>query len=199
MEVDRQIYIAQRQVVYNMIYDAKAKYYRDKISSCSDQKELFKIVESLLHQKGKAKLPSHHSKEELAEDFNNFFISKITKIRDDLDSFSTTDNQIASTTADNKHNHANVTSCLNDFTPATEKEICEIITASPPKSCDSDPIPTWILKKHLHLLAPLITRIVNLSLESAVFPSCFKSALVTPLLKKTIARCRNFKKLPACV
>ena len=43
------------------------------------------------------------------------------------------------------------------------------------------------------------TRIVNLSLESAVFPSCFKSALVTPLLKKTIARCRNFKKQPACV
>ena len=79
MEVDRQIFIAQRQVVYNMIYDAKAKYYRDKISSCSDQKELFKIVESLLHQKGKAKLPSHHSKEELAEKFNNFFISKITK------------------------------------------------------------------------------------------------------------------------
>ena len=34
------------------------------------------------------------------------------------------------------------------------------------------------------MLAPLITRIVNLSLESAVFPSCFKSALVTPLLKK---------------
>ena len=121
MEVDRQIFIVQRQVVYNMIYDAKAKYYRDKISSCSDQKELFKIVESLLHQKGKAKLPSHHSKEELAEKFNNFFISKVTKIRDDLDSFSTTDNQIDSTTADNKHNHANVTSCLNDFTPATEK------------------------------------------------------------------------------
>ena len=29
---------------------------------------------------------------------------------------------------DNKHNHANVTSCLNDFTPTTEKEICEITT-----------------------------------------------------------------------
>ena len=29
-----------------------------------------------------------------------------------------------------------------------------------------------------------ITRIVNLSLETAVFPSSFKSALVTPLLKK---------------
>ena len=94
-------------------------------------------MESLLRHKGKVKLPSHHSKEELAEKFNNFSISKITKIRDDLDSFSTTmttDNQIASTTAESEHKHG--------FTPATKREICEIISALPPKSCDSDPIPT---------------------------------------------------------
>ena len=88
----------------------KAKYYRDRILNCKDQKELFKIVESLLHQKGKAKLPSHHSKEDLAEKFNNFFVSKITKIRNDLVSFSISDNQITFNTADNEHNHANVNS-----------------------------------------------------------------------------------------
>ena len=70
------------------------------------------------------------------------------------------------------------------LTPAFEEEICKIINTSPPKSCDSDPIPTWLLKTHLPLLAPSITRIVNLSLESAVFPSSFKSALFTPFFKK---------------
>lgn len=189
LEVDRQIFTAQRQLVYNMIYEAKTTYYRDKISNCTDQKQLFKIVESLLHQKGKAKLPSHNSKEQLAQKFNNFFVSKITKIRNDLDSEST-DTVNQNSAFDNEHD---LTSYLEVFTPASEEEICKIIRASPPKSCDSDPIPTWILKKHLHLLVPLITRIVNLSLESAVFPSCFKSAMVTPLLKKPSLDSENLK------
>ena len=53
---------------------------------CTDQKELYKIVESLLHQKGKAKLPSHNSDELLAKTIDDLFVPKITKIRNDLDS-----------------------------------------------------------------------------------------------------------------
>ena len=39
LEVDRQIFTSQRQLVYSMIYEAKAAYYRDKISNCTDQKQ----------------------------------------------------------------------------------------------------------------------------------------------------------------
>jgi hypothetical protein len=38
---------------------------------------------------------------------------------------------------------------------------------------------------NLHLLLPVITRIINLSLSSAKVPECFKVAAVTPLLKKS--------------
>ena len=56
-----------------IINDVKASYYRDKISTCTDQKYIFKIVEQLPHQQVKSKLPSHNSKAELAEKFNSSF------------------------------------------------------------------------------------------------------------------------------
>ena len=179
LEVDREVFITQRQYVYNMIYEAKANYYKDKIANCADQKELYKIVDGLLHRKGKPKLPSHNSLEQLSHKFNDFFVSKIVKIRNALDSDPTLDDD-TSTTA----NDQGLTSHLDVFSPASEEEIYKIIKGSPSKSCDLDPIPTSLLKHHLDQLTPLITRIVNLSLESAVFPSCFKKAYVTPLLKK---------------
>jgi len=73
---------------------------------------------------------------------------------------------------------------LDCFTPATQEEIVKLILNSPDKQCDLDPIPTSLLKQCVHILAPAITAIVNLSLETGTFPSLFKRAIVTPLLKK---------------
>ena len=50
-----------------------------------NQNELFKIVESLLHNKGKPKLPTNNSKDELSQKFSDFFRSKICNIRNGLD------------------------------------------------------------------------------------------------------------------
>ena len=36
---------------------------------------------------------------------------------------------------------------LNTFMDATEAEICNIIKLSPVKSCELDPLPTWLLKE----------------------------------------------------
>ena len=55
--------------------------------------------------------------------------------------------------------------------------------------CELDPMPTSFVKVAVGALAPIITRIVNGSLMSGVFPSCYKEALVTPLLKKQSLDC----------
>ena len=55
----------------------------------------------------------------------------------------------------------------------------------PAPSCDLDPLPTSFVKMHLKLLIPVIAKIVNLSLETATFPTIMKTALVRPLLKKS--------------
>src|SRR6218665_4097597 len=45
-------------------------------------------------------------------------------------------------------------------------------------------MPTWLLKSCSDLLAPAIVRIINSSLQSGVFPSCYSEALIAPRLKK---------------
>ena len=50
--------------------------------------------------------------------------------------------------------------------PATEEEIRRIIMKSPNKSCELDPIPTWLLNCCLTELLPLITTLVNKSLTT---------------------------------
>ena len=54
----------------------------------------------------------------------------------------------------------------------------------PKKSCCLDPVPTKVVKECLDELVPLLTVIINQSLQSGVFPDVWKEALVTPTLKK---------------
>ena len=73
---------------------------------------------------------------------------------------------------------------LSMFEPVTEELICRLISQSPTKSCTLDPIPTTLTKQCLHDLAPLVTRIVSVSLSTGTAPSGLKQALETPILKK---------------
>ena len=52
------------------------------------------------------------------------------------------------------------------------------------KQCTRDPLPTWLLKQSVEVLAPFLCRVFNWSLENDIVPSIFKSAYITPLLKK---------------
>ena len=64
------------------------------------------------------------------------------------------------------------------FKPASESEISKILFNCPNKQCDSDPIPTWLLKECSALLVPTITNIVNLSLSSGNFHHTLKERVV---------------------
>ena len=60
----------------------------------------------------------------------------------------------------------------------------ECILSSAPKSCELDPIHSKLLIECLDYILPSLTDLFNSSLASGIFPQCFKSALVTPILKK---------------
>ena len=57
-----------------------------------------------------------------------------------------------------------------EFTAVSHEHVRKILSASPTKSCTLDPIPTWLLKQCLDQLVPVLTLIVNTSLECAEFP-----------------------------
>ena len=56
--------------------------------------------------------------------------------------------------------------------------------SSPNSTCSSDLVPSILLPLYIDVIAPVITRIVNLSLSSGKFPKEFKYAVVKSLLKK---------------
>jgi len=51
-------------------------------------------------------------------------------------------------------------------------------------SSAADPIPTFVLKRVIDLIAPFVADLYNLSLTTGHFPSTFKEAFITPIVKK---------------
>lgn len=63
-------------------------------------------------------------------------------------------------------------------------EVLKLINSMPGKSSPFDNIPTSVIKSCADVFASLIARLATLSFQEGVFPTAYKSAHVTPLLKK---------------
>ena len=78
---------------------------------------------------------------------------------------------------------------IEAFELLAEDDVRVLIANSRSTSCCLDPIPTHLLKSWSEPLIPVIINIINSSLESEIFPGCWKEALVIPLLKKLGLEC----------
>ena len=137
-----------------------------------DNKKLYKLASSLMGAMKENPLPECNTKEDLANQFAEFFITKIQNMRDRFDSLPVYDHKDSSPPK------------LAKFKPLMDEEVRQIIKAMPSKCCDLDAIPTSLLKEALELLLLTLTKLVNLSLAEGVFIQEWKIALVKPLLKK---------------
>ena len=106
---------------------------------------------------------------ELPENFCSFFSDKIKSIREDLDSHVTAPPSFSAYNGPK----------LTHFEPVTEKDVSDVISSMPSKSCPLDPIPTDLLKQCLPEIVPAITSIINSSLTTGVVPDAMKQAIVT--------------------
>ena len=73
---------------------------------------------------------------------------------------------------------------LFTFTAVSPAEVAELLSLSSSKFCQQDFIPTSLLKSCSLVFSELISYLTNLSMSQGVFPSSFKIALITLLLKK---------------
>ena len=159
----------------SLVNKDKSNYYKSLVNEkAQDSKKLWQVLRSVLHSDRKSVLPSHQSKECLANRFVTYFSEKITKIRD---SFSSTDSFSLPAPSD--------LPSFDLFNEVSDEEIQKTIMKSPTKSCLLDPWPTFLVKECLDILVPSITKLVNCSLSEGVVPTDFKKAVVTPLIKKS--------------
>ena len=169
--------------VQDLVEKATADFYAQKIQDCDgDQKKLYKVIDCLMGREKPKTLPTSSPNLVLAGTLNDFFISKITTIHEDL-------NSLKSTTAEMSFQNlfSILRSCAspsNTFPEASVEEVTKIICESSRATCSLDPMPTALVKEAFPHLAHFITHIVNLALSSGTFLSKLKSAIVHPLIKK---------------
>ena len=73
---------------------------------------------------------------------------------------------------------------MDSFSVLSDNDVAKRIHRSPSKSCEDDPIPTTLLKNILLSVLPVLTALVNGSMQTGVFPEDLKQVLVKPLLKR---------------
>ena len=110
--------------------------------------------------------------------FRMIFTTKVSDMHRSIDS------NIEQFVVEQRQSSAGVHAQSIDSTPDTRKDITRIVRTSTTKTCDLDPIPTYMVKDNIDLLAPLLTDIINITLQTGIVPTNMKHALVLPVLKK---------------
>ena len=106
------------------------------------------------------------NEEELANKFADYFTDKIYKIHDNLQHH-------------DKYNPKKLEiPPLTKFDEMNVDEVTQITQLMATKSCELDPIPTTVLKRFLKDLAPIITRIDNISLQTGTFTTAWKTSII---------------------
>ena len=173
-ESDRKNYVDQRQHCADLSIAKQSSYYSKVVEEIgNDQKLLFKMVNNLLDKDKVRVLPEHTDPLQLANEFNQYYIEKVDKIRRSIPSTTQTIENINLVTGEK----------MKQFEPVTEKELKQIIQEYGVKTSTEDPIPMHILKNLIDEALPTLTKLINKSLAEGSMDGV-KSSVLDPLLKK---------------
>jgi len=159
--------LRQMRLLYE---DKHRKYWRGKIAdNKGDCQKLWRTLSGIMGEKSSRHVDSDaYSAEKVAR----FFDDKVTNVR-------------ATTLNTPLHDiPVTATHTLDVWSPVTANEVRKLILSACNKTCQSDPVPTWLVKQFGCHLSPFIARLFNASLTTGYFPAKFKHAIVLPLLKK---------------
>lgn len=94
------------------------------------------------------------------------------------------------------HSHLHMYSFpFSSFQLPDASAISDLIQKSKPSTCPLYPLPTVLVKSCFSSLLSLISAIIHSSLTTGIVPLHFKTAVVTPILKKPALDPNNFNNL----
>ena len=180
---DREKFEKSRGEVNNMSIEKRKLFHSKRISEASSSiRELHKICDSLLDVKKSTSLPDCEDSSILANKFNQYFVQKITNIRNNMQSVD------VDTVNINKLSYGIgeptcAQSTLSMFDPISDDELKKLILSRKIKTCAQDTIPAELLRASLDEILPALVKLVNISLATGSIQG-LKDAVITPLLKK---------------
>ena len=146
---------------------AQSNYFSCLFNNCLDSKSLWHSIDKVLHRSNPAQqIPLIINS---ADQFSSYLSEKIKTLCLNLllinkNPFSIPDN---------------LPPIFSSFKLEFFDEIKQLILSSPKSTCQSNPIPSNLLPHCIDIIVPIVTRIVNLSLNTGTFPNEFKSAFVS--------------------
>ena len=175
---DCEAYKAQKHRYHKLLQESETLFNSELVMKNSDNpRNLFNVVNNILGRKQKAPLPPHESAEQLANDFGDFFESKVEKIHASLDSDGPDSVSVWAEIPSYK-------TLLSEFSPVTHDDVRKYMHKTSIKCCEMDPVPTWLVRQCEDELIPLISELINLSLVTSTMPDEYKLAILRPGLKK---------------
>ena len=182
LTIFKDLYGQAKHKVSKLVHTTKCKFYTERIALASSSKELHQIVNTLSNTYPPKILPTIYPSADLPSIFIIHFTNKVEKLRAYIASEHVTSTLVTGTTA----------ATFSSFQKVSQLTVKECILISAPTSCERDPIPSKLLIECLDCILPSLTDLFNSSSASGIFPHCFKSPLVTPIL---IKRCLDHNDL----
>lgn len=167
--VNKSLFITAMKACQKLVVTQKKQHFTNELAKINSQRSLFSICNKLLNRNTKS---SDCNQSLSANQFSTFFSEKIHNIRSNIISSS------------KNHNVSLSTSLLNEFCSITVSDVLNIFHKYPCKTSNIDPLPKSVLEKHFDTLAPILVQLINSSFVNGCFPDIYKTARITPLLKK---------------
>lgn len=184
-------YTRYRNFCNDLLKRIKRSYEQDQLKKCSkNAKTTWKLIKTYTNSQTNKQpaidlLKIKETPEKSVEYVNHYFAdvgkslaSKIT---------STSSDHLTNLTSDNFSNKTVNSMYMSEV---TDQDILNVIN-NLKNDCATgwDNIPTNIIKSTKNILAPLLKHIVNLSINSGVFPQAFKTSIVHPIYKHGDKNC----------
>ena len=192
LDYDLAVFKEKRNATTRLMNKARREFYSNFIDENSgDQRKLFRASQRLFNRTVDDGLPPHLDSATFTNDLGKYFVQKIVTIRRQLDT-DPADSHLG--TAIPSPAAAKSAPSFPAFTMLSDNDVKLLIQNSALKSCPLDPMPSTLVSK-CEVLLPVLTNIINTSLQSGHFPEPWKEALVFPLLKKPGLDCifKNFR------
>ena len=176
LEADFLAYKAIKNKTNNVMNEARKVFFTDFVEeNCADQRKLLLATKRLLGRENVVEYPQFDA---LANKFSDFFIQKIDTIQTKLD------NMVSTPPLCSANERVRGVPSIEKFNILGLSDVRKLIETILKKSCLLDTMPRTLVFGCIDVLLPVITKIINLSLQSGVFADQWKCALVSPLLKK---------------
>ena len=174
-----------RNKVTNNIRRDKIQQNGERIEKAGREDEIWKIVNELTKPKEDKRWILKEGEQditdekEIAEIFNSYFIDKIEDLKKNIDNSQVKDpTEKLREKVKNKNLHFKIRTVTEEKVSKAMKEMKK------KKSAGLDGIGQDLLLQGAEIVAIPLTRMINNSIESGIFPTEWKKAMVTPILKK---------------